>query len=211
VVGVVENVPSDVFGEIAPKLYLSHAQFADDRNWPLTQTLSYRGDLGTLIPRLRQELGAVDPNLVLFRVRPLDEILGTALVQERFSLFLMEAFAGLALLLVVMGIYGVLSYLVNQRKHEIGVRLALGAGAGEVQGLVVKQGLVLAGVGIVVGLGGALYLSRWLQAIVFEVRVVDPLVFGGVALGLAGVAWAAAFFPARRAARVDPAAAFREE
>jgi predicted permease len=211
VVGVVENVPSDVFGEVAPKLYLPHAQFADDRNWPLTQTLSYRGDLGTLISRLRQELGAVDPNLVLFRVRPLDEVLGTALVQERFALFLMEAFAGLALLLAVMGIYGVLSYLVNQRKHEIGVRIALGAGAGEVQGLVVKQGLVLAGIGIVAGLGVAVYLSRWLQAIVFEVRVVDPLVFGGVAVGLAGITWAAAFLPARRASRVDPASAFRED
>jgi ABC-type antimicrobial peptide transport system permease subunit len=211
VVGVVENVPSDVFGEVAPKLYLPHAQYADNRNWPLTQTLSYRGDRGTLVSRLRQELGAVDPNLVLFRVRPLDEVLGAALVQERFSLFLMEAFAGLAVLLAIMGIYGVLSYLVSERKHEIGVRLALGARAGSVRGMVMKQGLVLSGIGVILGLALALYLSRWLQALVFEIEVVEAWVFGAVALGLGGVAVIAAYLPARQATRVDPSAAFREE
>jgi ABC-type antimicrobial peptide transport system permease subunit len=123
----------------------------------------------------------------------------------------MEAFAALALLLAVLGIYGVLSYLVTQRRHEIGVRMALGAGSGEVRGMVVRQGLILAGIGITAGLALALYLSRWLESLVFEIRPADPLVFGGVAICMAGIAWAAAWLPARKAARVDPATAFREE
>jgi predicted permease len=211
VVGVVENVPSDAFGEVAPKVYIPHAQFAEDRNWPLTQTVSYQGDLGTLVPRLRQELGAVDPNLVLFRIRPLEEVLGAALIQQRFSLLLMEAFAGLALVLAIVGIYGVLSYLVSQRRHEIGVRIALGAGTGAVRHMVMKQGLVLSGIGVTLGLGLAFYLSRWLQAIVFEVEVADPWLFGLAALSLGGVAGVASYLPARQATRVDPATAFREE
>ena len=211
IVGVVENVPSDAFGEVAPKIYIPHAQYADDRNWPLTQTVSYQGNLGTLIPRLRQELRAVDPNLVLFRVRTLEDVLGAALIQQRFSLLLMEAFAGLALLLAVVGIYGVLSYLVTQRKHEIGVRIALGAGTGVVRRMVMKQGLVLSGIGVTLGLGSAFYLSRWLQALVFEIEVADPWLFAVVALCLSGVAGVASYLPARQATRVDPASAFREE
>ena len=211
VVGVVENVPSDAFGEVAPKIYLPHAQFADNRNWALTQTLSYQGDPAPLVSRLRQELGAVDPNLVLFRVRPLEDVLGASLIQQRFSLLLMEAFAGLALLLAVVGIYGVLSYLVSQRKHEIGVRIALGAGAGAVRGMVMKQGLGLTGIGVTLGLGLAYFMSRWLKALVFEVEVADPWVFGAVALCLGLVAGVASYLPARQATRVDPAAAFREE
>jgi ABC-type antimicrobial peptide transport system permease subunit len=211
VVGVVENVPSDAFGEVGPKVYIPHAQFADNRNWPLTQTLAYRGDLGTLLPRLREELAAVDPNLVLFRARPMEEVLGGALIQQRFSLLLMEIFAGLALLLAIVGIYGVLSYLVSQRKHEIGVRIALGAGVGAVRRMVMKEGLLLTVIGLVLGLGSALFLSRWLQALVFEIDVADPWVFLALAFGLGGVAGAASYLPARQATRVDPAAAFREE
>ncbi|MGD2123695.1 MAG: ADOP family duplicated permease, partial [Gemmatimonadota bacterium] len=211
VVGVVENVPSDAFGEVAPKVYIPHAQFGDDRNWALTQTLTYQGDLGMVVPLLRQELGRVDPNLVLFRVRPLEDVIGTALAQQRFSLLLMEAFAALALLLAILGIYGVLSYLVSQRKHEIGVRIALGAGSGTVRRMVLKQGLVLSGIGVTLGLGVALYLSRWLQALVFQVQVAEPWLLGVIALGLGGAAGAASYLPARQATRVDPASAFRQE
>jgi ABC-type antimicrobial peptide transport system permease subunit len=153
----------------------------------------------------------VDPNLVLFRIRPLEEVLGAALVQQRFSLLLMEGFAGLALVLAIVGIYGVLSYLVSQRKHEIGVRIALGAGAGAVRRMVMKEGLALTGIGVTLGLGLAFYLSRWLQALVFEVEVADPWLLGAVALCLSGVAGVASYLPARQATRVDPASAFREE
>jgi ABC-type antimicrobial peptide transport system permease subunit len=131
--------------------------------------------------------------------------------RERFTMLLMGLFSAMALLLAALGIYGVLSYLVNQRSHEIGIRMALGAEPGDVRGLVVGQGMILAGSGIVVGMIGALFMGRWLKSIVFEVPVSDPWVFGCVAGGLAFIAWIAAYLPARRATRVDPATAFRGE
>jgi len=117
----------------------------------------------------------------------------------------------MGLLLAALGIYGVLSYLVNQRSHEIGIRMALGANPRDVRGLVVGQGMILAGIGIGVGVVGALFLGRFMQSIVFEVPVSDPWVFGIVAGGLALTAWFAAYLPALRATRVDPATAFRGE
>jgi ABC-type antimicrobial peptide transport system permease subunit len=105
----------------------------------------------------------------------------------------------------------VLSYLVSQRRHEIGVRIALGAGTGAVGRMVMKEGVILSGIGLVLGLGSALFFSRWLEALVFGIKVVDPWLFCALALGLGGVAAAAAYYPARQATRVDPATAFREE
>jgi putative ABC transport system permease protein len=164
-----------------------------------------------MVSSIRDELRAVDPNLVLFRVRTMDDVLAGGIARERFSMLLMGLFSGMALLLAALGIYGVLSYLVSQRSHEIGIRMALGAEPSTVRGLVVGQGLVLAGAGMGVGILGALFFGRWLRSIVFEVRVMDPWVLGIVALGLGLTAWAAAYLPARRATRVDPAAAFRGE
>jgi putative ABC transport system permease protein len=153
----------------------------------------------------------VDPNLVLFRVRTMSEILAGGVARERFTMLLMGLFSGMGLLLAALGIYGVLSYLVNQRSHEIGIRMALGAEAGDVRGLVVGQGMILAGMGIGVGVVGALILGQFMRSIVFEVPVSDPWVFGIVAGGLALTAWFAAYLPALRATRVDPATAFRGE
>ena len=211
IVGVVEDVPHDIRGTPSPQTFIHHNQFAGNRNWALIQTVSFDGDPGSLVASLREDLRAVDPNLVLFRVRTMDEIMAGGVAKERFTMFLMGLFSGMALLLAVLGIYGVLSYLVNQRSHEIGIRMALGAEPGDVRGLVVGQGMILAGSGIGVGILGALILGRWLQSIVFEVRVSDPWVIGIVAGGLALMAWVAAYLPARRATRVDPAAAFRGE
>ena len=211
VVGVVEDVPHDAVGTASPKTYIHHNQFADNRNWALIQTVAFQGDAGDMVSTIREELRRVDPNLVLFRVRTMENVLGGEIATERFSMVLMGIFSILALLLAAVGIYGVLSYLVSQRRHEIGIRMALGAEHKNVRGLVVKQGMLLAGVGVVVGAVVALFLGRWLQSIVFQVEVTDPLVFGLVAMGLILTTWLAAYLPARRATRVDPAVAFRGE
>ncbi len=211
VVGVVEDVPHDAVGTASPKTYIHHNQFAENRNWALIQTVAFQGDAGDMVSTIREELRRVDPNLVLFRVRTMENVLGGEIATERFSMVLMGIFSILALLLAAVGIYGVLSYLVSQRRHEIGIRMALGAGHKNVRGLVVKQGMLLAGVGVVVGAVVALFLGRWLQSIVFQVEVTDPLVFSLVAMGLDLTTWLAAYLPARRATRVDPAVAFRGE
>jgi putative ABC transport system permease protein len=211
VVGVVETVPYDAIGSPSPQTFIHHNQFAGNRNWALIQTVAYDGPMGSLVASIREELRAVDPNLVLFRVRTMDEILAGGVARERFTMLLMGLFSAMALLLAALGIYGVLSYLVNQRSHEIGIRMALGAEERDVRGLVVGQGMILAGSGIVVGMIGALFMGRWLKSIVFEVPVSDPWVFGIVAGGLAFISWVAAYLPARRATRVDPATAFRGE
>ncbi len=209
IIGVVEDVPYDPYGEVSEKVYVPHAQYADNRNWAMIQTVAAEGDPGPLANAIREELRQVDPNLVLFRVRPMEEILGASLSRQSFSLLLMGVFAGMALLLAALGLYGVLSFLVSQRTHEIGIRMALGAQVSDVRRLVVGQGMALVGGGILLGLGAAVYLSRWLRALVFQVQVTDPPVLGAVTLILASVAWFAAYLPARRATRVDPASAFK--
>jgi predicted permease len=193
VVGIVEDVPHDAFGTLSPKAYIPHPQFADNRNWALIQTVSFQGSAANVQRAIREELRAMDPNLVLFRPRTMDQLLGASLGSQRFSLVLMGAFAVMALALAALGIYGVLSYLVSQRGHEIGIRMALGAQGAHVRRMVIGRAMAMAGAGTVIGLALAFYLSRWLESMVFEVDVVDPLVFGGVALGLTATAWLAAF------------------
>jgi ABC-type antimicrobial peptide transport system permease subunit len=119
--------------------------------------------------------------------------------------------SGAALLLGAIGIYGVISYMVSLRTREIGVRMALGAAPGEIGRMVSRQGLTMAGVGVVIGLAAAGLLTRYLRALLFEISPTDPLTLGGVAVGLLVVALAASWLPARRAARVEPAVALRSE
>jgi putative ABC transport system permease protein len=133
------------------------------------------------------------------------------LAGPRFTMTLFVAFAGLALLLATIGLYGVISYSVGQRTREIGVRIALGADASAVVGLVVRQGLGLTMAGVIVGLAGAAVGSRAMESMLFEVDRLDPLTFGGVALLLLLVTLLASYLPARRAALVDPVVALRSE
>ena len=211
VVGVAEDTPHDALGALSPKAYIPHPQFADNRNWALIQVVAFRGDPNNIQRAVREELEAMDPNLVLFRPRTMGELLGANLASQRFSLVLMGVFAAMALALAALGIYGVLSYMVSERSHEIGIRMALGAQGPTVRRMVIGRAMAMAGAGIGIGLALALYLSRWLESMVFQVEVADPMVFGAVALGLGVMAWVAAFLPARRATRVDPARAFRSE
>ena len=134
-----------------------------------------------------------------------------SLARQRFSSSLLGAFAAFALLLAAVGIYGVMSYLVTQSTHDIGVRVALGAQPGSIVGLVVRQGMELAAIGILVGLASAAALTRVMASLLFGVSATDALTFGAVAALLAVVAFVATAIPARRATRVDPMVALREE
>jgi putative ABC transport system permease protein len=142
---------------------------------------------------------------------PVERIIAESVSRQRFQMTLLAIFAGLALLLSAVGIYGVQSYTVNRRTNELGIRLALGADRGALLRLVLREGMVLAGCGVAIGCGGALLLMRTLDSFLYGVSAADPFTFGAIAGLLAGVALAACFLPARRAAMVDPMTALRYE
>ena len=141
----------------------------------------------------------------------MDQLMGSAIARRRLTLVLLLGFASLALLLAAVGIYGVVSYSVSQRKNELGVRIALGAQTGDVLRLVIGQGMKLALGGIALGLLSASALTRWMEGLLFGVRATDPLTFAVISLLLAGVALLACYLPARRATNVDPMIALRQE
>lgn len=169
------------------------------------------GDPAAAIPGVRRAMQEFDASLPIFDVQTMDERSGRALSTARFGAFLLGAFGAIALALAAVGIYGVVAYSVVQRQREIGIRLALGARRHTVLGLVVGQMLGLAGVGIVLGLFGAVLASQLLGTLLFDVSPVDPATYGVLSVALAGVAAVASFFPARSASRVDPVTVLRVE
>jgi ABC-type antimicrobial peptide transport system permease subunit len=152
-----------------------------------------------------------DSGQVVYDFTPMTKIVSDSIATQRFTMILLEIFSGLALVLSSVGIYGVISYLVGQRTHEIGIRMALGAQRREVVRMVLGEGLRVALLGVVVGIVAALGLTRLLTQMIFGVRTVDPLTFAGVAILLTFVAMVACYIPARRAMRVDPIVALRYE
>jgi putative ABC transport system permease protein len=144
-------------------------------------------------------------------VKPLDAYLGQSVAQRRFSMALLGIFSAVALILAALGIYGVLAYSVAQRTREIGVRMALGARTGAVASMVVRDALGVVAIGLAIGIAGALALTRVLASLLYDISPTDPLTFAGVACVLGAVALAASYLPARRAARVDPIVALRNE
>ena len=153
----------------------------------------------------------IDPALAISQVKTLDQIVGESVAQPRFYMTLLTVFAVVALLLSAIGIYGVIAYLVGQRSREIGIRIALGAGPRSVVGLIVREGAIMAGIGLGLGVAGALALTRLMSALLFDTSPSDPTTYLVVVVVLGSIALIASCLPALRAARIDPALSMRAE
>jgi putative ABC transport system permease protein len=209
IIGVVKDVHhASLREESGNEIYAPHSQAPFNT---LTMVARTSSDPQALIASVRREVIALDSELPVFNVRTLEETLSRSVAQPRFNTLLLAIFAGLALLLTAIGLYGVMAYSVTQRTRELGIRLALGAQRSNVLSLVIRQGMMLAGIGLGVGTVVAFALTRLMESFLFGVSATDPLTFGGIALLLAVVALAACFIPARRATKVDPMVALRYE
>lgn len=208
IVGIVPTVRHNaVIEEPRAEMYVPHAQVNRARaGTPRSMSIVMKteGDPREFVARLRETVRAIDPNLPIAEIRTMEEIEARALAEPRLTTWLMGGFAALALLLATIGIYGTISLFVNDRAQEIGIRLALGAQRGTILKMVLSQGAALAGAGIVLGLGAALFLTRLLDKTLYGVTARDPLTFAVVPLLLGAVALAASLTPARRASRMDP-------
>jgi predicted permease len=206
VVGVVKQYGLDADGKIA--VYFPQQQRPSNGMYLVARSSS---DPGGLSAAIVHEIHSVDPDVVVYEIRTMQNRLYDSLARQRFASAMLGAFAAFALLLAAVGVYGVMSYLVSQSTHDIGVRVALGALPGNIVSLVMRQGMALTLTGICVGLAGAAALTRVMAGLLFGVSAMDAPTFAVVAVILAAAALAAAFIPARRATRVDPMVALREE
>ena len=209
IVGVVADV--QLFGmsdDIEPSVYIPYQQ----GDWNLTGlVVRASADPMSLASTIRAEVWSADPDLPVTHIETMDERLAASVAGERFNMMLLGLFAVVALVLAAVGIYGIVSYSVTQRTHEIGLRMALGARRSDVLGTVIGQGLVMTSMGLGIGLLLALALSRVLSSLLYEVSSTDAFTYIGVTLILIAVAVAASFVPAFRATRVDPVTALRYE
>jgi predicted permease len=209
VVGIIANARTESLAEAGvPKIYLDLYQTGGKR-----LAIFVRGhlDAAAVPEEVREQLQSVDPTLPVSAAQTLNETVTASLAERRFSMEMVALFALTALLLAGLGIYGVISYMVSERTHEIGIRVALGADRMSVLKMVLRQGLRLAIAGAAVGFVGALIVSHLMTGLLYGVRPTDPLTFAGVSLLLIGVALLACYIPARRAIRVDPLVALRYE
>jgi predicted permease len=217
VVGVVKAVRHNgVATVVKEKFYVPHTQWhrsLGNANLIRSMTLVVKsdGDPASLTAAVREKIRGIDPNLPVADVRTMDEVVGAALSTPRFTSVLLSIFAGLALTLSAIGIYGVLSYLVSRRTREIGIRMAIGAGRAEVMRMVLRSGLMLALIGISAGLVLSFGVTRLLRGLLYGVTAADPWTFAAVAGSLGLVALAASVAPAWRASRVDPVLALKSE
>ena len=204
IIGVVGDVALDVYGAPTMVVYHAHRQFAGNRNWSLTQVVAAERMPQELVGDVRREMARIDPELVVHRPAAMAEVVERGTSRERFALVLMAAFAVIALALAALGIYGVLAYSVRQRSTEIGIRIALGATAGQVRAVVFRQAGLVIGIGLAAGFCGAFVLGRWLEVLAFGIAPSDPRILAASAVVLALVALVAAALPAQRATRVEP-------
>jgi putative ABC transport system permease protein len=210
IIGVVGNVKHlSLKNEDSPEMYLPNTQLPFNvLSLVIRTTLSNPSALTTAV---RKELAAMDATIPLTSVRVFEEYIARSLARPRFNTLLLSIFAGTALILTAIGIYGVMAYSVTQRTSEIGIRIALGAGKGSIFRLVVGQAMTLVGISLVIGLAGAFAATRLLSSLLFGVGASDPVTFVSIVLLVSAVAFIAAWLPARRATRVDPIIALRAE
>jgi len=209
IVGVVGDIKSDGFDlASAPHIYLPLYQFA---GYASVVYLRSGGDPASLGAAIRREVQAVDPTIPVFGVQTMDDVVSKYLAQRRFALELLGIFAGVALLLASIGIYGVMAYTFSQRTNEIGIRMAMGAQRSDILKIAVSEGAFVVAFGIVSGIIGSAIFTRFLQSMLFEVKSIDPITYVGISALLAGVTLLASLVPARRATRVDPLTALRQD
>jgi putative ABC transport system permease protein len=209
IVGVVSDVSQYSLDQKPPmQIYLPHAQFPTSFNTVVVKTT---GDPAAFTGAVKNEILAVDKDQAVFSIATLEELLSESILVRRFLMLLLTVFAAIALILAAIGIYGVMSFAVTQRTQEIGIRMALGAQTRDVLKLVLKNGLVLAIIGVVVGMVSAFALTRLMRSLLFGVTTTDAATFAVVPLGVIAVVLLACYLPARRAAKVDPLVALRYE
>ncbi|HSP05765.1 MAG TPA: FtsX-like permease family protein, partial [Acidobacteriota bacterium] len=212
VIGVVADIHAfSLDAGDAPALYAPFSQ--EQQFWKSWMNLVVRTgvDPDSLTAAIRREVARVDRTIPVADVQTMDHLIGASFAERKFYMALLGSFAGLALLLAGLGIYGVISYSVNRRVHDIGVRMALGARRSDILRLVLRQVLQITAAGLLIGCVSALFLGRLMKALLYGIAPADPLTFAGVSLLLAAVAFLASFIPARRAGSVDPAIALRYE
>jgi putative ABC transport system permease protein len=209
IVGVVGNLKhSSLSAETQPEVYIAYKQ---NPRPTMMFVIRANNDPNSLVAAIREETRSLDSLLPIYNVKTFDQYLSASVAQPRFNTLLLGVFAGVALILTIVGLYGVTSYSVTQRSHEIGVRMALGATSRDVLALIIKQGMGLTLTGVALGLVGAFALTRVAESLLFGVTATDPLTFIAVSALLIGVSIAACAVPARRATKVDPMIALRYE
>jgi putative ABC transport system permease protein len=190
------------------QIYLPHAQFPTTNNTIVVKTT---GAPQSMVSAVRNEILVVDKDQAVFNVTTLEELLGDSIQMRKFFMLLLTVFATLALVLATIGIYGVMSFVVTQRTQEIGIRMALGAQAGDVLKLIIRNGMVLAVIGISIGLMAAFALTRLMEKLLFGVTATDAATFASVSAALIAIVLVACYVPARRATKIDPLTALRYE
>jgi putative ABC transport system permease protein len=209
IVGVVGETKPSLDAEPGPQMYVP---FGQDSSWAsMSLVIRTSGDPASVIVSARNEIRSLDKGIPVFNVRPMNEVLGASIASQRMSMLLLSAFAAVALLLAMIGIYGVTAYYVTQRTQEIGIRMALGARMSDVMKLVFRNGMALAFIGVGLGLAGAFALTRLMASLLFAVKPTDLLTFAIVSSCLLVTALIACYLPARRATKVDPLVALRYE
>jgi len=204
IIGVVGDVSLDNEGAAAPYVYHAHRQFAGDRNWALTQVVATSSTPAGLSDEIRRTVASLDPELVVHRPMMLDEVIGRGAAERVLTTRILAAFAGIAIGLAALGLFGMLSYGVRLRAREFGIRMALGAHASSIRSMVLRQGLVVTAIGVAAGTVSAAGLARLMTSVLFHVRPLDPVVLLGAVGLLTGVAAVAALLPAHRATNVEP-------